>query len=124
MSFFFQFLKIKNKSLLSCQYFIRNTSCLFSKKTVLPWYFSQIFNENPSTPNPIFDQKKRQFCQNFTILLAQKVNKMPFLSNFSRKCNCSCTKNLSKKNPSCHAPIWSKKVNSVKTTLLHGRKSQ
>ena len=27
------------------------------KKTVLSWYFSQIFNENSSTPNPIFDPK-------------------------------------------------------------------
>ena len=33
---------------------------------------------------PIFG-KKRQFCQNYTILWAKKVNRMPFLSDFHEK---------------------------------------
>ena len=41
--------------------------------------------------------KKRQFCQNYTILWAKKVNRMPFFSDFSRKNLCSHAHILKKK---------------------------
>ena len=52
--------------------------------------------ENPLLSCPYL-VKKRQFCQNYTILWANKVNRMPFFSDLSWKNHCS------------HAHIWSKK---------------
>ena len=50
--------------------------------------------------------KKRQFCQNYTLLWAKKVNRMPLFSDFSRKNHCS------------HAHILSKNVHSLKSKQL------
>ena len=50
--------------------------------------------------------KKRQFCQNNTILWAKEVSRMPFFSDFSRK------------NYRSYAHILWKNVHSLKNTLL------
>ena len=50
--------------------------------------------------------KKRQFCQNNTILWAKEVSRMPFFSDFSRK------------NYRSYADILWKNVHSLKNTLL------
>ena len=60
---------------------------------------------------PIFCQK-RQFCQNYTILLAKKVNRF---SNFASKIE---------KSPAVMHMIGQKNVNSVKTHSILGQKSQ
>ena len=56
----------------------------FFKNTVLLCQFFQNFHRKPLAVMPIFDQK-HQFYQNYTILWAKKVNRMPFFSDFSRK---------------------------------------
>ena len=61
--------------------------------------------ENPLLSSPYL-VKKRQFCQNYTIFWVQKVNRMPFFPDFSRKNNCSYTH------------ILSKNVHSLKNTLF------
>ena len=110
---FFRF--FTKKLLLSCPYYVNKRP--FSKKhtallaifcqknfhsltnTVLSCHFFQIFHEKHPAVMPVFGQKKRQFCQNYTILWANKVNRMPFFSNFSRKNPCSHDNILSKKRP-------------------------
>ena len=47
---------------------------------------------------------------------------MPFFSYFHGNVTVLVPKLCRKTPPCCHAPIWSKKVHSVKTTLFHGRK--
>ena len=67
--------------------------------------------------------KKRLFCQNYTLLSwVKKVYKMPFFSDFSRKC--SHADLLSKKRPffkkhDAFVPIFCQKnVNSLKNTVF------
>ena len=65
--------------------------------------------------------KKCKFCQNYTLLWAKKVNRMPFFSDFSRKNYCSYV-NFFKifiKNPLLSCPYLIKNVNSIKTTLYY-----
>ena len=45
--------------------------------------------KNPILPCPYL-VKKRKFCQNYTILWAQKVNRMPFIPIFTNKYQPSC----------------------------------
>ena len=52
--------------------------------------------KNPLMSSPYF-VKKRQFCQNYTIFWVQKVNRMPFFSDFSKKNKCSYNHILSKR---------------------------
>ena len=51
-------------------------------------FFSKYKKKNPILTCPYLD-KKRQFCQNYTFLWVQKVNRMPYFSDFSRKNICS-----------------------------------
>ena len=53
--------------------------------------FFQVFFKKSPAVKPIFGKKKRRFCQNYTIFLVNKVIRMPFFSDFSRKNNCSNT---------------------------------
>ena len=54
--------------------------------------------KNPLLSSPYL-VKKRRFCQNYTIFLVNKVIRMPFFSDFSRKNNCSNAHILSKNRP-------------------------
>ena len=49
------------------------------KKSALISFF-QIYHEKPPAFIPIFGQKKRQFCENYTTLWAKNVNRVPFFS--------------------------------------------
>ena len=70
--------------------------------------------KNPILPCPYL-VKKRKFCQNYTILWAQKVNRMPFIPIFTNKYQPSCPHFLQnnvyyqKKKSYSHAHILSKK---------------
>ena len=55
------------------------------KHTVVSCHFFQSCHEKPLAVVPIVGQKKRQFCQNYKILWAKKVNRMTFFPYFSRK---------------------------------------
>ena len=78
------------------------------KDTMLSCHLFQIFHEKPPAAMSISGQKKSQFCQNYTILWAKKVNKMPFFFfPISRKIRCS------------HVYILSKYVHSLKTHCTH-----
>ena len=95
---FFHF--FTEKLALSCPYFAKKTSILGKahcsqvyilsknvqslKNTALMLFF-QIFHEKLPAVKPIFGQKKRQFCQNYTILWAQKDNKMSFFPIFHKE---------------------------------------
>ena len=67
--------------------FSKNINSL--KHAVVSYHFFQICYEKPLAVVPIVGQKNRQFCQNYTILWAKKVNRMPFPPYFSRKNNFS-----------------------------------
>ena len=67
--------------------FSKNINSL--KHTVVSYHFFQSCYEKPLAVVPIVGQKNRQFCQNYTILWAKKVNRMPFSPYFSRKNNFS-----------------------------------
>ena len=63
---------------------------------------------------PVFGQKKRQFCQNYTILWAKKINRMLFFPIFHEKTillmPIFCQKNVHSLKTQCsHAHILSKK---------------
>ena len=75
------------------------------KNTVFSCHFFNFFFKKPTAVMPIFG-KKRQFCQNYTILWAKKVNRMPFFLIFREK-----TKTL--------MPIFCQpNVHSIKNTLF------
>ena len=94
---------LKNR-LLSWPYFVKKTSILLKTRCSYV-IFSNFSWKTPCCHAHIWS-KKRQFCQNYTILWAKKVNRMPFFSDFSRKNYCS------------HAHIMSTNANSLKNTLL------
>ena len=117
---FFRF--FTKKLLLSCPYYVNKRP--FSKKhtallaifcqknfhaltnTVLSCHFFQIFHEKHPAVMPVFGEKKRQFCQNYTILWANKVNRMPFFPIFHE-------------NITALMPIFCQKiVKSLKNTLF------
>ena len=75
---------------------LRNTVLLCQLKKIM---------KNPLLSCPYLI-KKRQFCQNNTILWAKEVSRMPFFSDFSRK------------NYRSYAHILWKNVHSLKNTLL------
>ena len=73
---------LKNKP-LSCPHFVKTTSIL--SKILCPHViFSKNFMINIPLSCPCL-VKKRQFCQNYTILWAPKVNRMPFFRFISNK---------------------------------------
>ena len=69
------------------------------KNTVLSRHFFKFFIKNPILPCPYLLKKTRQFCQNYIILWAQKVKRMPFFSYFSRQNINSYAHIFSKKRP-------------------------
>ena len=103
-------------TLLSCPYFIKKTSIL-SKSRCSHVIFSNFSLKTPCCHVHIWS-KKRQFCQNYTILWAKKVNRMPFFSDFTRKNQCchahilSKKRTFSKKTRCSHSHILSKKLQS------------
>ena len=95
-----------------------------SKKTLLSYNFFQIFHENPQTCQTHIWSKKRQFCENYTILWAKKVKRMPFFSDLSRKITSLmpifCKKKVNfLKNTMLSCPYFVKKnVHPLKNTML------
>ena len=100
MPIFCQKTSILLKKHLFCPYFVKKMFIL-SKTLCSHVIFFKIFHKNHllSCPKQV---RKRQFCQNYTILWAIKVHRMLFFSYFSRT-NC-CT----------HAHVLSKYVDSQK----------
>ena len=108
--------------------------------------FFQISHEKLPAVMHMIGKKKRKFCQNYTLLWAKKVNRMPFFPISDEKITALmsifCQKRLFSKNktstllktkcsrvifsfffiktPYSYAHIWSKNVYSVKTTLSYG----
>ena len=79
----------------------------FSKKnSALITFFSNFSWKTPSPVKPIFGPKNCQCFQNYTILWAKKVKRMPFFPTFHEKLLLSC-------------PYFVKKnVNFLKNTLI------
>ena len=77
----------------------------FSQKySALMSFFSKSFHDKHATVIPMFG-RKRQFCKNYTILWAPRVNRMPFFPIFHEKIIALI-------------PIFRQKnVNSLKSTL-------
>ena len=116
---------LRKKSLLSCPYFVKKQTALMSilcqktihsvKNMVLSCNFCKAFHKKPILSCPYL-VIKRQFCENYTILTAKNVNKMPFFSDL-------------KKNAYCHAHIYKhsalkpifcqKNVHSLKKLYSH-----
>ena len=90
---------LRKKSLLSCPYFVKKQTALMSilcqktihsvKNMVLSCNFCKAFHKKPILSCPYL-VIKRQFCENYTILTAKNVNKMPFFSDLKKKCLLSC----------------------------------
>ena len=97
------------KTLLSCPYFVKKMSS--SKNTVLPFLFFQIFHKKTLCCHAQVWLEERQFCHNDTILLAKKINRMPFFSDFELKNHSSHAHFLSKKRQ------FSKKHNALMPTF-------
>ena len=127
MLFLFRF--FTKKSLLSCPYFIKNTSILLKHTALIPILvkktsilsktrcshvlFFQIFHEKLLL-SCTWLVKKCQFCQNYTLFWAKKVNMMPFFPISHKKNYCSYVHILSKnvhslKRNSSHLHVLSKK---------------
>ena len=138
MLFLFRF--STRKSLLSCPYFLKNTSILLKHTAFIPilvkkrpfsqkhgalmcFFFLQIFHEKLLL-SCTWLVKKCQFCQNYTLFWAKKVNMMPFFP-FSHKNYCSYVHILSKnvhslKRNSSHLHVLSKKTSTLlKTQCSH-----
>ena len=135
MLFLFRF--FMKKSLLSCSYFIKNTSILLKHTALIPilvkktsilsktrcshvFFFFQIFHKKLLL-SCTWLVKKCQFCQNYTLFWAKKVNMMPFFP-ISHKNYCSYVHILSKnvhslKRNSSHLH-YQKNVYSLKNTVL------
>ena len=112
----------QKNTLLPFPYFVKKTSIL-SKIECYHAIFINNFIKNPCYHAHI-QSKKRQICQNYKILWAKKVNRLPFFPHFSRKKQCSHAHILSKKRPiskkhTALMPIFCQKnVPYLKNTLL------
>ena len=75
--------KFLKSTVLSSPYFVKK-SFILPKQNSLMSFFFQIIPEKPPAVKPILINK-RQFCQNWDILWAIKVNRMPFFPIFHEK---------------------------------------
>ena len=73
---------ITKKSLLFRPYFVQKTSILKKHGALMPIFCRK---NARSLKNTLFSFHRRQFCQNYTILWAKKVNRTPLFSDFSHK---------------------------------------
>ena len=69
--------------MLPCPHFVKKKRPFSQKHRVFMSYFSN-FHEKTPVSGPYL-AIERQFCQNYTIFLAKKDNRMPIFSYFSRK---------------------------------------
>ena len=111
MLFLFRF--FTKKSLLSCPYFIKNTSILLKHTALIPilvkktsilsktrcshvfFFFSNFSWKTPAVVHMI--GQKTSILSKLHSILGQKSHRMPFFSYFSRKNYCSYVNILSKK---------------------------
>ena len=109
------------RNLNDFQNFPQNFWDFVSKYGALMFFFSKFFMKN-SLLSCTWLVKKRKFCQNYTLLWAKKVNRMPFISDFTKKSLLSCpyfVKNVhSLKTNSSHVHILSKKRPLSKNKVL------
>ena len=69
---------------------------IFVKKRPFPQTHSSLMSfflichAKPPAISPIYMVKKSKICQNYTILWAQKVNKIPFIPIFHNFIACTC----------------------------------
>ena len=87
------------------------------KNRALMSFFFIFFSKNQLLLCPYL-VKKRQFCQNYTILWAKKVNRMPFFSDFPRKNNNSHAHILSTKRPFYKKHTFLMPIFCQKTSIL------
>ena len=91
---------------------------------MLSYHFISFFHEKPLAVIPIFGPKKSQFCENYTILWAKKVTRMPFFSLFfTKKSMLSCpyfvkTRPFSKKHTTFVSIFCRKNVHTLTNTVL------
>ena len=92
-----------------------------SKNTALPFLFFQIFHKKTLCCHAQVWLEERQFCHNDTILLAKKINRMPFFSDFELKNHSSHAHFLSKKRQfsknNALMPIFCQKTSILPKTL-------
>ena len=99
---------------------------ILSQNTVLSCPFFSNFSWKTPCSHAHDWSKKRKFCQNYTLLWAKKVNRMPFFSDFSRKNHwlMSFFSSFLWKTPCCQAHIWSKKRQICQNYTILGQKRQ
>ena len=111
------FFHFSMKNLLSIPYLVKNTSILsklpyiMGQKSYRMPFFSWYFTKKISALMPIFFKKRKFSKKCFYSHILSEIR--PFSQNTLLSCNFSI---FSWKTPCCHAHIWSKNVNSVKTT--------
>ena len=103
-------------TMFSYPYLIKKSSILW-KTQCSHVIFSIFFSKNQQLLCPYL-VKKRQFCQNYTILWAKKVNRMPFFSDFPRKNNNSHAHILSTKRPFYKKHTFLMPIFCQKTSIL------
>ena len=109
--------------MLSCPYFVKKTSIL-PKARRSHFNFFKYFIKKTLCCHAQIWLEERQFCHNDTILLAKKINRMPFFSDFELKNHSSHAHLLSKKRPfsikhNDLMPIFCQKnVNSLKIIVV------
>ena len=93
----------------------------FSINTVLSCNLIKIFMKNHLL-SCIWLVKKRQFCRNYDLIWAKKVNRMPFFLICHEKISTLipyCVKNVqSLNNKQLSYPYLSKNIHSLRTTVL------
>ena len=107
-------------TLVSCPYFVKNIN---SQKTRCSHiiFFSNLKWKIPCCHTHIWS-KKCKFCENYTILWAKKVNRMPFFLICHEKISTLIpyfVKNVqSLNNKQLSYPYLSKNIHSLRTTVL------
>ena len=96
---------LKNAHCSQAHILLKKTCIL--QTTVLSCHFFSNFSWKTLCCQALVLSKNRQFCQNYIIFWAQKVNGRFLFSGFSRKNNC------------CYTHILSKNVYSLKTQYSH-----
>ena len=80
--FFVKKRPFSENKLLLCQYWGKKHQFFQKQGDLILFVFN--FSRKTRCCHVHIWSKKRQFCQNYTILLAKKVNRMPFLSDFHK----------------------------------------
>ena len=109
--------------LFSCLYFVKITS-IFSKTPSSHVAFENNFMKNILLSGSYLIQKKRQFCQNYTVLWSKKVNRLNIISYFHENVTSLITifikkRSIFKEHNTLISIFCQKTSNVSKTKCLH-----